>query len=97
VLTLSVLSREMTHLEEIQVKFHRFGPPNKSSCYSALDNLKYLGDFRNPMNEPGVQAISKMKHLIKSLLWTPSLSAAQKKTLTIKLPNTTLDFCFDGR
>jgi len=47
--------------------------------------------------KPVVQAISKMKDFDQSLpLGPPSLSAAQKKTLQSKLPNTTIDFGFDG-
>jgi uncharacterized membrane protein len=91
---LSVL-KEMAHLEEIQVNFTDLDS-KQIQLLSALDNLKYLAISGNPIDETGVQAISKMKTLINLYLWTPSLSAAQKKTLQSKLPNTTIDFGFDG-
>lgn len=91
---LSVL-KEMTHLEEIQANFTDLDS-KQIQLISSLDNLKYLAISGNPIDEAGVQAISKMKSLINLYLWTPSLSDAQKKTLQSKLPNTSIDFGFDG-
>jgi uncharacterized membrane protein len=91
---LSVL-KEMTHLEEIQANFTDLDS-KQIQLFASLENLKYLAISGNPIDEIGVQAISEMKPLISLYLWTPSLSDAQKKTLQSKLPNTSIDFGFDG-
>ncbi len=91
---LSVL-KGMTHLEEIQANFTDLDS-KQIQLLASLGNLKYLAISGNPIDEIGVQAISEMKPLISLYLWTPSLSDAQKKTLQSKLPNTSIDFGFDG-
>jgi len=91
---LSVL-KEMAHLEEIQANFTDLDS-KQIQLLSSLENLKFLAISGNPIDKTGVQAISKMKTLINLYLWTPSLSDAQKKTIQSKLPNTTIDFGFDG-
>jgi uncharacterized membrane protein len=91
---LSVL-KEMAHLEEIQVNFTDLDS-KQIQLLSSMENLKSLAISGNPIDKTGVQAISKMKTLINLYLWTPSLSDTQKKTIQSKLPNTTIDFGFDG-
>ncbi len=91
---LSVL-KEMTHLEEVQANFTDLDS-KQIQLLASLKNLKYLAISGNPIDDTGLQAISQMKTLINLYLWTPSLSDGQRKTLQTKLPNTSIDFGFDG-
>lgn len=91
---LSVL-KEMSHLEEIQANFTDLDSKQVQQL-STLPSLKYLAISGNAIDETGLKVLSEMKRLIKLYLWAKGLSDEQKNTLQSKLPNTTIDFGFDG-
>ncbi|WP_296698383.1 FN3 associated domain-containing protein [Algoriphagus sp.] len=84
------------NLRELQANFTNL-TSDEISEISKLENLTSLAISGNTIDEKSLESLSKMKSLEKLFLWQTGLSDPQKDLLRNQLPDTKIEFGFDGR
>jgi uncharacterized membrane protein len=88
--------RNFPNLEELQLNFTGIKPEQLSNL-EGLENLRNLALSGNEFGSSSIPALSKLKQVRKLFLWNSGLDETSKVTLKRSLPQTQIDFGFDGK
>ncbi|MEP0711952.1 MAG: chitobiase/beta-hexosaminidase C-terminal domain-containing protein, partial [Algoriphagus sp.] len=88
--------KDFEHLEELHVNFTDLDAEQLKEI-SELKTLEILALSGNTIEAASLQHISKMSNLKKLYLWQTGLSLDQQKSIQTALPETEIDFGFDGK
>ncbi len=92
---LSFLS-ELSNLEELQLNFTDLDSKQLKNLLS-LENLTSLALSGNQLDAESLEGLTNLKSLQKLYLWQSGLDDAAKEKLKKALPQTKIDFGYDGR
>ncbi|MDI1322617.1 MAG: FN3 associated domain-containing protein [Algoriphagus sp.] len=87
---------ELSNLEELQLNFTDLDSKQLENLVS-LENLRSLALSGNQLDPESLEDLVKIKNLQKLYLWQSGLDDAQKEKLKTALPQTKIDFGYDGR
>lgn len=88
--------RDFPNLEELQLNFSGVTSAQLSNL-EKLENLRNLALSGNQFNGEGVKELSNLQQVKKLFLWNSGLNDTEKEELKKALPNTQIDFGFDGK
>ncbi|TXE05170.1 c-type cytochrome domain-containing protein [Algoriphagus aquimarinus] len=88
--------KDFKHLEELQLNFTDLDA-DQLKVISELNNLEVLAISGNIVNQVSIQNLAKMKSLKKLYLWETAMSSQDQETIKKALPETEIDFGFDGK
>ncbi|UZD23329.1 chitobiase/beta-hexosaminidase C-terminal domain-containing protein [Algoriphagus halophytocola] len=84
------------NLEELQLNFTDL-TPKQLSLISKLESLEVLAISGNEVSKESLAALAQMKNLKKLYLWNTGLDSSDQDFIQESLPETTIDFGFDGK
>jgi uncharacterized membrane protein len=87
---------DFPNLEELQLNTTGVSP-NQLSSLEKLRNLRNLALSGNQFNSEAVASLGKLKQVKRLFLWNSGLSESERDELKKALPNTKIDFGFDGK
>ena len=87
---------ELSNLEELQLNFTDLDPTQIENLIP-LENLRSLALSGNQLDPESLEELTKLKNLQKLYLWQSGLNDTQKENLIKALPQTKIDFGFDGK
>ncbi len=88
--------KDFKHLEELQVNFTDLDA-GQLKVISELNTLEALAISGNEIDSESLKNISKMTSLKKLYLWQTGLSNKDQESIQKALPETDIDFGFDGK
>lgn len=88
--------RNFPNLEELQLNFTGINSSH-IKLISELESLEILSISGNEVSQESLADLTKMKNLKKLYLWNTGISEPDQKSIQEALPNTEIDFGFDGR
>lgn len=88
--------RDFPNLEELQLNFTGI-TTDQISNLEGLNNLRNLAISGNELGTESVGVLSKLGQVKKLFLWNSGLDEASKTQLAKALPDTRIDFGFDGK
>ncbi|PZX53819.1 Fn3 domain-containing protein [Algoriphagus ratkowskyi] len=88
--------KDFKHLEELQLNFTDLDS-EQIKVVSELNTLEVLAISGNAIDQASLQNIAKMKSLKKLYLWQTGLSNQDQISIQKSLPETQIDFGFDGK
>lgn len=88
--------KDFTHLEELQLNFTELDA-DQLKIVSELKSLEVLAISGNTIDQSSLQNLSKMTWLKKLFIWQTGLTFQDQETIQKALPDTEIDFGFDGK
>lgn len=88
--------KDFTHLEELQLNFTDL-EVEQLKMIAQLNTLESLAISGNTIDQASLQNITQMKWLKNLYLWQTGLSNQDQETIQKALPDTEIDFGFDGK
>ena len=88
--------KDFQHLEELQLNFTELNADQLKVIFS-LTSLEVLAISGNSIDEKSLEDLTKMTFLKKLFVWQTSLSEKDQEKLQKALPETKIDFGFDGK
>ncbi|WP_339751878.1 c-type cytochrome domain-containing protein [Algoriphagus aquimarinus] len=88
--------KDFKHLEELQLNFTDLNA-DQMKVISELNTLEVLAISGNTVDQASIQHLAKMKSLKKLYLWETAMSSQDQETIKKALPETVIDFGFDGK
>jgi len=86
---------DFPNLEKLSLNFAEFDE-DQLERFPKVESLKELSLSGIQLSQTALERISELKNLQKLFLWQTGLSAEQKTNLKAELPNTEIDYGFDG-
>ncbi|RAI91614.1 c-type cytochrome domain-containing protein [Algoriphagus yeomjeoni] len=88
--------KDFTHLEELQLNFTDLNTDQLNLIFS-LNTLEVLAISGNTIDKQSLSNLAKMTSLKKLFVWQTGLSDKDQEMLKKALPETIIDFGFDGK
>ena len=88
--------KDFTHLEELQLNFTDIDA-EQLKIVSELKSIEVLAISGNVIDNSSLQNLSTMNGLKKLFIWQTGLSSQDKESIQKALPDTKIDFGFDGK
>ncbi|MEB2781217.1 c-type cytochrome domain-containing protein [Algoriphagus sp. C2-6-M1] len=88
--------KDFKHLEELQLNFTDL-EAEQLKVISELNTLEVLAVSGNTIDHASLQNLANMKSLKKLYLWETGLNTQDQQTIQRALPDTEIDFGFDGK
>lgn len=88
--------KDFNHLEELQLNFTDLGSDQLKTIFG-LTSLEVLAVSGNTIDQGSLDNLAKMKSLKKLFVWQTGLSEQDQEKLQKALPETKIDYGFDGK
>ncbi|TDQ18682.1 putative membrane protein [Algoriphagus boseongensis] len=88
--------QDFTHLEELQLNFTGISSSQLKSIEN-INSLQSLAISGNSLGSESLESLKKLSSLRKLFFWESNLTEDEQKSLQDALPNTKIDFGFDGK